>query len=101
MSHLPVPLSLEQIRKELPITWEIVTANEVPKIVRVYKLSQYLEGIKIITALAKLANDIDHHPDMLFSNGSVRVELCTHSLNGLSNFDLQFAISAENLLSNT
>ncbi|TGN00256.1 4a-hydroxytetrahydrobiopterin dehydratase [Leptospira dzoumogneensis] len=100
MGNSPVLLSIEQIRKELPTTWEVITADAVPKIVRVYKLSQYLDGIKVITALANIANDMDHHPEILLSYSSVRVELYTHSLNGLSSFDLQFAISAENLLGN-
>ncbi|WP_010514542.1 4a-hydroxytetrahydrobiopterin dehydratase [Leptospira licerasiae] len=100
MDNSPIPLSVEQIRKELPTTWEIVTANIVPKIVRVYKLPQYQDGIKIITDLANLANDMDHHPEILFSYGFIRVELYTHTLKGLSSLDLQFAITAENLLSN-
>lgn len=100
MENSPVPLSIEQIRKELPITWEVISADLIPKIVRAYKLSQYLDGIKVITALANIANDMDHHPEILLSYSSVRVELYTHSLKGLSSFDLQFAISAENFLSN-
>ncbi|TGM13316.1 4a-hydroxytetrahydrobiopterin dehydratase [Leptospira selangorensis] len=100
MGNSPVPLSIEQIRKELPATWEVLTIDVVPKIARVYKLSQYLDGIKVITVLANLANEMDHHPEILLSYSSVRVELYTHSLKGLSSFDLQFAISAENLFSN-
>ena len=100
MDNSPVPLSIEQIRKELPSTWEVATVDLVPKIVRVYKLPQYLDGIKVIAALANLANDMDHHPEILLSYTSVRVELCTHSIKGLSSFDLQFAISAEMLFSN-
>ncbi|PKA16197.1 4a-hydroxytetrahydrobiopterin dehydratase [Leptospira haakeii] len=100
MGNSPVPLSIEQIRKELPTTWEVATADVVPKIVRLYNLPRYLDGIKIIAALADIANDMDHHPEIFFSYSFVRVELCTHSLKGLSSFDLQFAISAENLLSN-
>ncbi|GBF40410.1 4a-hydroxytetrahydrobiopterin dehydratase [Leptospira johnsonii] len=99
MGNSPVPHSVEQIRKELPPTWKITTVDAVSKIVRVYKLSQYLDGIKVITVLANLANDMDHHPEILLSYSSVRVEVYTHSLKGLSSFDLQFALSAENLLS--
>lgn len=100
MGNSPVPLTVEQVRKELPITWEITTATIVPKLVRVYKLSQYLDGIKVITAFANLANDMDHHPEIILSYSSVKVELYTHSLKGLSSFDLQFAISAESLILN-
>ncbi|MCR1792480.1 4a-hydroxytetrahydrobiopterin dehydratase [Leptospira sp. id769339] len=100
MDNSPISLSIEQIRKELPATWEIATGDIVPRIVRVYDLSQYLDGIKIIKALANLANEMDHHPEIFFSYRSVRVELYTHTLKGLSSFDLQFAISAENLLNN-
>ncbi|TGL31576.1 4a-hydroxytetrahydrobiopterin dehydratase [Leptospira koniambonensis] len=100
MGASPVPLSIEQIRKELPTTWEVIRADDVPKIVRVYKLSQYIDGIKVVAALANIANDMDHHPEILLSYSSVRVELYTHYLMGLSSFDLHFAISAENLLNN-
>ncbi|PJZ76527.1 4a-hydroxytetrahydrobiopterin dehydratase [Leptospira neocaledonica] len=100
MNNSPVPLSIEQIRKELPTTWEITTADNVPKIVRIYKLSQYLDGIRVVTAIANLANNMDHHPDIFLSYSSVQIELYTHSLKGLSNLDLQFALNAENLLSN-
>ncbi|MEI1279386.1 4a-hydroxytetrahydrobiopterin dehydratase [Leptospira venezuelensis] len=99
MSNSPVSLSIDQIRKELPTTWEVSTLDSVPRIIRIYKLPQYLDGIKVLTILANLANDMDHHPELLFSYNSVRVELYTHSLNGLSSFDLRFATTAENLLS--
>ncbi|TGK41466.1 4a-hydroxytetrahydrobiopterin dehydratase [Leptospira andrefontaineae] len=100
MGNSPVPLSVEQVRKELPTTWEILTTDTAPKIVRVYKLPEYNDGIKIITALANIANNMDHHPEILFSYSLVRVELYTHTTNGLSSFDLEFALSAENLFSN-
>ncbi|TGL58937.1 4a-hydroxytetrahydrobiopterin dehydratase [Leptospira sarikeiensis] len=94
----PIPISIEKMRQELPPLWKVDSSTEIPKIVRVYKLSRYLDGLHIVTELAILANELDHHPDIALSYGSVEVNLYTHNVRGLSSYDLKFAISAEERL---
>ncbi|TGK20198.1 4a-hydroxytetrahydrobiopterin dehydratase [Leptospira fluminis] len=85
----------DEVRLNLPSGWEIRIVEEVPRLHKKYSFSQYSAGIRFVNELAKEAERSDHHPDLGVSYGSVKVEIFTHSLQGLSNLDLEFATFAE------
>ncbi|TGK03828.1 4a-hydroxytetrahydrobiopterin dehydratase [Leptospira semungkisensis] len=97
MGSAPRLLSVEELRKELPQFWVIVNNMNEPKIQRIYNLKKYADCVSLVSDLGKLADEMDHHPEILLTYGSVKVEIFTHSLNGISNFDLEYAKSADRL----
>ncbi|TGK01753.1 4a-hydroxytetrahydrobiopterin dehydratase [Leptospira langatensis] len=97
MVDSPKLLSIEELRKELPQFWTIIENSDIPKIQRIYNFNRYMDCLAMVNRLAELANEMDHHPDILLTYGAVKVEIFTHSLKGVSTFDLQYAKFAEKL----
>jgi 4a-hydroxytetrahydrobiopterin dehydratase len=62
-------------------------------IVREWKLADFAAAIAFVNRVAELAEETDHHPDILLHGwNKVRLELSTHSAGGLT--DADFALAA-------
>jgi len=62
------------------------------RIERNFVFANFMEGIEFINKVAELAEEKDHHPDiLLFSYRNVRISLATHSVGGLTQNDFGFA----------
>jgi len=65
---------------------------------REFKFSNFIEAFGFMTKVAIIAEGLNHHPNWENVYNSVKIELWTHSLNGLSNLDIQLAISIDKLI---
>jgi len=63
------------------------------RIERTFRLSNFVEAMKLANQIAEIAEQENHHPDLHISWGKVRVELSTHSVGGLSEND--FIVAAK------
>jgi 4a-hydroxytetrahydrobiopterin dehydratase len=79
--------------------WELDEAQ--PEIRRAFKFKNYYETMAFVNAVAWIANQEDHHPDMEVSYNRCVVHFSTHSVKGLSNFDFICAAKVDALLSNS
>ncbi|MHB1539097.1 MAG: 4a-hydroxytetrahydrobiopterin dehydratase [Solirubrobacteraceae bacterium] len=62
------------------------------EIVRDLQCADFDEAIELVNAVARLAQQADHHPDILIHGWNrVRLTLSTHSEGGLTDADLQLA----------
>ncbi|MGE5172266.1 MAG: 4a-hydroxytetrahydrobiopterin dehydratase [Betaproteobacteria bacterium] len=61
------------------------------EIVREFNFQDFRQAINFVNLIAGIANDQDHHPDILISYNKVRVTLSTHKINGLSMNDFILA----------
>jgi len=62
------------------------------RIERNFVFANFMEGIEFINKVAELAEEKDHHPDiLLFNYRNVRISLATHSVGGLTQNDFGFA----------
>ncbi len=68
------------------------------KLIKEFKFSNFIEAFGFMTKVAIIAEGLNHHPNWENVYNSVKIELWTHSLNGLSNLDIQLAISIDNLI---
>lgn len=80
---------------ELP-DWELKGRQ----IMKVYEFKSYLEGIEFVNALARLAEQMNHHPDLHVTWRKVKVVLWTHKFNAVSSLDTKFAAHAERIFEN-
>ncbi len=72
--------------------WELVDGGK--KISRKLKTKDFAEALKIINAVAELAEAEQHHPDLHLTNyRQLRIDLTTHSIGGLSEND--FIVAAK------
>ena len=51
----------------------------------------YLEGALFAIKVAHVAEDLDHHPDILIGYRKVTISVNTHSVDGISPFDFELA----------
>ena len=82
-------LAEEQIRQQLADSeWE----REGNAIAREYKLPDFAQAIAFVNRVAALAEEANHHPDILVHGwNKVRLKLSTHSAGGLTDADFALA----------
>lgn len=89
----PKKLSEEEIRKTLETLpgWERVG---VP-IAKEYEFKDFAQAMVFVNEVARLAEEADHHPDILVRYNKVRLTLSTHSAGGLTAKDEALARKIE------
>lgn len=73
--------------------WEIVNGE----LVKVFSFGAYLEGLDFAKRCGELAEEMNHHPDLLIHWRKVRVSIVTHSAGGLTELDFEYARKVENV----
>jgi len=87
----PMPTKdAQQYLTGLP-SWKLLDS----KIEKEYKFKTYLEGLDFANKIGHIAEEQDHHPDILIGWRRVRLTLTTHSIKGLSENDFIMAAKAE------
>jgi 4a-hydroxytetrahydrobiopterin dehydratase len=66
-------------------------------IVKEFKFKNYLDGLEFAYSLGKIAEEEDHHPDIVIKWKRVRVTLTTHDIKGLSENDFIIAAKADEI----
>lgn len=90
----PVPASAyAELLAQLP-GWQIV-ADGVPQLVKNYKFNNYQQCLDFAMAIGQLAEQQDHHPELVIRWGEVRVSWWTHIINGLHLNDFILAARTE------
>ncbi len=67
---------------------------------RDYKFRSYLEGLAFANQVGQIAEEQDHHPDILVGWRQVKLTLTTHSIKGLSENDFIMAAKSDLVYSN-
>ena len=67
------------------------------ELIREFKFKDFRQAMNFVNRIAGIANEQDHHPDILISYNTVRLSLSTHKIGGLSmnDFILAAKIDAE------
>lgn len=65
------------------------------ELVKTYKFKNFVEAVDFVNAIAKLAEALNHHPDLLVKWGEVAVRITTHSACGLTEKDFALASSID------
>jgi 4a-hydroxytetrahydrobiopterin dehydratase len=67
------------------------------KLHREYQFATFIEAFGFMSSVALVAQAMNHHPDWSNGYNKVLVDLATHSLGGISTFDLELAKQMEKL----
>ena len=81
-----------KIKSDL-IEWAI--QNEL--LVKQFVFSTFQDAINFVNAVAKIADEVDHHPDIFISYNKVKISLITHDLGEISEKDYSLAKEIESL----
>ncbi len=85
-------LSAEQIgsRMEQVADW----SQNGEAIQRTYRFDNFVEAMNFVQRIADLAEQLQHHPDILIRYNKVTLTLTTHDAGGLTDRDFEFADAA-------
>jgi 4a-hydroxytetrahydrobiopterin dehydratase len=64
-------------------------------LVKTYTFGRFGEGITFVGRVAKLADEMDHHPDIDIRYTKVTMSLSTHDAGGITQRDLELAQKIE------
>jgi 4a-hydroxytetrahydrobiopterin dehydratase len=64
---------------------------------KTFKLSGFGQAMEFVNALAVMAEDAHHHPDIDIRYNRVTIRLTTHDAGGLTQADLDLALGIEGL----
>ena len=60
-----------------------------------FQFSGYLDGVAFAKKCGELAEEMNHHPDLLIQWRKVTVSITTHSAGGLTGLDFEYAGKVE------
>ncbi|MBM3469075.1 MAG: 4a-hydroxytetrahydrobiopterin dehydratase [Alphaproteobacteria bacterium] len=95
------PLNKDEIGallSQVGANWQI---NEKGHVFKSFKFKNFMEAMTFAHAIADLAEQEGHHPDLMISWGQCSVEIWTHKINGLTESDFILAAKIEALPSKT
>lgn len=80
-------LELKEALEEHPL-WAVVDG----KLTTTRKLTTFREAINFVRAVARVAEELNHHPDIDIRWRDVKLAVCTHdAANQITKFDLRLA----------
>ena len=90
----PLPDSEKaKLLSDLP-EWKIINNHHLS---RTFKIPKYLDVLDYVNRIGLLAESEGHHPDILVSWGSVRVDIWTHKVDNLTENDFILAAKIDQL----
>ena len=79
---------IEEYRTHIQSEWLVLGQK---KLRRVFTFTDFVQAMRFVNAIAKVAESEGHHPDLTVSYNIVTVELWTHAIDGLSENDFILA----------
>ena len=92
MPNTLMPEIIQESIKKIP-EWEL---NE-DSISRSFEFDEYQLAIDFVNAVAEIAEEAQHHPDISINYTSVTLVLTTHSKGGLTESDFEVAVRIDSL----
>jgi 4a-hydroxytetrahydrobiopterin dehydratase len=95
MPESPRKLNDEEIKLALSrlAGWSVVGG----KLHREYKFKDFIEAWGFMSSAALVVQQMDHHPEWFNVYQTVRVDLVTHDVSGISRRDVDLALKLEDL----
>lgn len=89
-------VSSTQIDQMLPQLegWRVVDGAKLSK---EYRCKDFVQALTFVNAVGEVAEAEDHHPEIWFTYAQVRLEIRTHSINGLSENDFILAAKIDRI----
>lgn len=88
-------LTAAEIEESLSGLNDWTVTNE--KLARKYAFKNFAESLEFINKIGAIAEEKDHHPDILFGWGYAEIFITTHDAGGITERDFDLAKAIENL----
>jgi 4a-hydroxytetrahydrobiopterin dehydratase len=86
--------ALQQMAKELQPGWRVVDEHHLE---REFSFKDFRGALEFVNKVGELAEQENHHPDILLSYGKVVIQLWTHKIHGLHENDFILAAKIDAL----
>ncbi|GMV99239.1 MAG: hypothetical protein AMXMBFR84_03780 [Candidatus Hydrogenedentota bacterium] len=83
---------LVDMQKILGHDWQVVNEHHLEK---AYKFKNFVDALAFTNKVGEIAEDQNHHPDILTTWGLTKVTIWTHKIDGLTESDFIFAAKVE------
>jgi 4a-hydroxytetrahydrobiopterin dehydratase len=90
------PLQQAEFMQQLP-EWKILTDNNIETLKREYTFKTFLESLAFTNKVGGLAEEFNHHPEIITQWGKTTVIWWTHSINGLHKNDFILAAKTDDV----
>lgn len=87
------PQEIESRIKHIDASWSLNGAS----ISRNFQCKNFVEAFSFMSAVALMAERMNHHPDWSNVYNRVQIELSTHDVGGLSNNDFDLATEIDSI----
>lgn len=92
------PLTYDAANKLLPqLDKEWMIVDEAHLLTKHFPFKNFVETMKFVNEVARIAEEEQHHPDMTVTYGGVTIELMTHAIGGLSENDFILAAKIDEI----
>ena len=91
------PMPIDEVRnyiKEVDPQWSVVKNASIK---RKFSFKDFKEAMRFVNAVADIANQEGHHPDIYIFYNIVDIELYTHAVKGLSENDFIMAAKLDKI----
>ena len=91
------PLTADEITKYLPQIkedWQLLGSTKLHK---EFQFNSFKEAIDFTNKVAKIAEEEQHHPNILINYNKVEIDIWTHKINGLHENDFILASKIDTL----
>lgn len=78
--------------------WAIVTVQQVPQLKREYKTRNFVEAQGLAVQIGEMAESLQHHPEITYGWGYLRLVWYTHKINGLHRNDFICAAKSDEIV---
>jgi len=86
---------LERLHRELGPGWNLVGEHHLE---REYRFPDFASALAFVNRVGEMAEEQDHHPEIWFTWGNVKLTIWTHKIDGLTESDFVWAAKADRLL---
>jgi 4a-hydroxytetrahydrobiopterin dehydratase len=89
-------LSEEEITRQVANLdgWKVVNG----KVNKTFKFDDFIQAFGFMTRVAMEAEKMSHHPEWFNVYNIVRIDLITHDVDGISNYDIKLAKSIDKIV---
>ncbi len=86
--------ALDALAEQLGAGWRVVDGHHLEK---EYRFPNFVTALDFVNRVGEMAEEQNHHPDLVLAWGRVVVHIWTHKIDGLTESDFVFAAKAETL----
>lgn len=91
------PLTKEQAEELLQQVNAWTLVDNAHLLAKVFQFKNFVETMKFVNEIARIAEEEGHHPDLTVSYSLVTIELMTHAIGGLSENDFILAAKIDEI----